>query len=283
VATPLPADHPVRASWSLARISLAAITWLPACLLARYLWPKHQPHLPRRFHNMLSRMMGISIDVVGTPATGESVLFVSNHWSWVDIPVLGARILASFVAKHEVSEMPVVGPLANLQRTIYVKREQRHRVDSQRDEIAQRLIDGDSVILFPEGTSGPGGHVLPFKTSLFGVTDTPGLEDLLIQPVTISYTHLNGFPLLRNQRYRIAWVGDIDFGPHAWAFLGLGKIRAQIVFHPAVRRSAFANRKLLAQHCHSAIEQGLRLANARRVDQLREAVTQKLQTAKAAA
>lgn len=248
----------------LARIGLAAVTWLPACAVARYATPRAKPRLPRRFFAMLSRMMGIDVEVIGTPAHGESVLFIANHWSWVDIPVLGSRLLASFVAKHEVSEMPVVGPLAELQRTIYVRREHRHRAGAQRDEIAQRLIDGDSVVLFPEGTSGWGGKVLPFKSTLFGVTDTPGLEQLLIQPVTIAYTHLNGFPLLRMQRYRIAWVGDIDFGPHAWGFLGLGRVRAQLIFHPPVRRSDFASRKDLARVSHATIARGLRLANARK-------------------
>jgi 1-acyl-sn-glycerol-3-phosphate acyltransferase len=190
------------------------------------------------------------------------VLYVANHISWVDIPVLGSTVIGSFVAKAEVAQMGAVGWLANLQRTIYIKREERGKVEAQRNEIAERLLKGENVILFPEGTSSQGASVLPFKSSLFGVTDTPGLEDVLIQPVTIAYTKLNGLPMLRQQRYKVAWIGDMDFGPHAWALIGLGRIEAVVYFHPPVRRSDFKNRKTLANHCHSVISTCLKRLNA---------------------
>lgn len=258
-------DTQRRALAAFATAILAAGLLLPLCYVANRLWPTSQPHLPRRFHALMCKALRIRVDETGVPASGTPTLFVINHWSWVDIPVLGSRILATFVAKAEVDQMGMLGKLANLQRTIYIQREKRTQAAHQRNLIADRLLEGHNVILFPEGTSGPGTSVLPFKTSLFGVTDALAHTPVLIQPVTISYTHVNGMPVNRANRYKIAWVGDMEFGPHAWELLGLGRIRAHIHYHPAVRRDDFPSRKALARHCEEAVAKGLRAARSGRV------------------
>lgn len=226
-------------------------------------------HVCRWVHGYSSWCFNVGISHIGAPignSSREPVLYVSNHISWVDIVVIGSIVQGCFVAKSELENWPVFGPLADLQRTIYVKREERHRAGDQKDTIADRLSSGDNVILFPEGTSGLGTVVLPFKTSLFGLTDDPRLANLIIQPITISYSHLNGLPLLRAQRALIAWVGDMGFGAHAAQLLIQSSMHALVQFHPPVRRSGFANRKLLSAACQQAISDGLQLANRGRVE-----------------
>ncbi len=263
-AMPKPKVSKMRVTRALAVCVGSAIAFAPLQYLWLHIRPNQPPRLPRLFHRGLCRALGIEIGSTGQEAKGP-VLFIVNHLSWSDIPVLGSQILASFVAKAEVEKMGFVGPMADLQRTIYVERERKSRAVEQRNEIAERLLAGHSVILFPEGTSTEGNAVLPFKSSLFSVVDGPELSHVRIQPITLSYTHLNGLPLLRAQRHQVSWIGDMDFGPHAWSFMGLGRVRALIQYHTAVERGDFANRKELARHCEDVIAKGLRLANAGRV------------------
>lgn len=229
---------------------------VPAELVLRGVAGRNKARLPTVFHRALSRSLGIRIICHGQPARKASVLFVANHLSWADIPVLGARINGAFVAKSEVGGWGMVGWLATLARTVYVDRGRPSKAGDQRDAIGERLARGENIILFPEGTNSDGARMLPFKSSLFAVTD--GLPDLLIQPVTIAYTRVNGMPVTRDRLPDLAWVGETELMPHATAFMALGRVRAEIIFHPAVQASDFASRKTLARHCENVIGAGYR-------------------------
>ncbi len=98
--------------------------------------------------------------------------------------------------------------------------------------------------------------MLPFKSSLFGVAE--GAGDLLIQPVTIAYTRVNGLPVTRELLPDLAWIGDTELMPHALTFMALGRVRAEVIFHPAVRAHDFGDRKGLARHCETVIADGYR-------------------------
>uniref|UniRef100_UPI00286D782F lysophospholipid acyltransferase family protein n=1 Tax=Sandarakinorhabdus sp. TaxID=1916663 RepID=UPI00286D782F len=198
----------------------------------------------------------VRIRMHGAPPPGGKILYVANHLSWTDIPVLGARINASFVAKSEVAGWGPVGWFATFAHTVYVARERRSTAAVQRNELADRLNKGGSLILFPEGTNSDGTGVLPFKSALFSVVgDVPGL---IIQPVTLAYTRVNGLPVTRRQLPDLAWVGDTELGPHAIGFMGLGRITAEILFHDPIDAADFPDRKLLARHCHTLIAAGYR-------------------------
>ena len=240
----------------LAGLAATASLVLPAEFMLRTVAGRNKAHLPVFFHRGLARALGIRITVHGRPARKRSVLYVANHVSWADIPVLGARLRAAFVAKAEVGGWGMVGWLANLARTVYVERGRRSSTGEQRDAITERLAHGESVILFPEGTNSDGTHVLPFKSSLFAVAE--GLDDVLIQPVTIAYTRVNGLPVTRERLPDLAWIGDTELMPHAMAFMALGRVRAEIIFHPAVRPGDFADRKALARHCEAVVAEGYR-------------------------
>uniref|UniRef100_UPI0013DCA1B0 lysophospholipid acyltransferase family protein n=1 Tax=Sandarakinorhabdus rubra TaxID=2672568 RepID=UPI0013DCA1B0 len=236
-------------------VATAAAT-IPAELALRAITLKNRPYLPIWFHRGLSRAMGVSIRTHGEPLRAGPVLYVANHLSWSDIPVLGARIRASFVAKSEVAGWGPVGWLASFAHTVYVSRDRRHSTAAQKNEIARRLRAGGSIILFPEGTNSDGTQVLPFKSALFSVVDdVPGL---VIQPVTIAYTRINGLPVTRRELPDLAWVGDTELAPHATAFIALGRVTADILFHPPVDPAAFPDRKRLALHCHQMILSGYR-------------------------
>lgn len=213
--------------------------------------------LPMLWHRAVSRSLGVRSSVIGAVETG-SVLYVLNHLSWLDIPVVGSHLHGAFVAKAEVGSMGVVGFLADLQRTIYVERERRHRSADQASEISDRLRAGENVILFPEGTSNDGVRILPFKSTLFSGVEGEATRHVRIQPLTLAYTHLNGLPITRNRLIELAWIGDMDLAPHAFDCMKLGRIEARILAHAPVRREDFRDRKALAQHCRTVIADGYR-------------------------
>jgi 1-acyl-sn-glycerol-3-phosphate acyltransferase len=101
--------------------------------------------------------------------------------------------------------------------------------------------------------------VLPFKSTLFGVaTSEESPEGLMIQPVTVAYTKLDGMPINRVLRPFVTWYGDMELGTHALEFLGLGKVTVRVTYHPVVAKDDFKNRKELSHYCENKVAQGLK-------------------------
>ena len=213
--------------------------------------------LPLQFFRHWCRIFGIHVRVHGKISPHRPTLFVANHVSYLDIIVLSSILDASFIAKSEIANWPILGPLARLQRTLFVER-RRPRAANQRDAISERLSAGDSLILFPEGTSNDGQHVLPFKSALFSVAERSQDEKpLTIQPVSLAYTHLDGIPLNRALRPQYAWFGDMTLAPHLFEMLGIGTVTVEVTFHDPVVGDGFETRKSLAEFCHGVIVRGV--------------------------
>jgi 1-acyl-sn-glycerol-3-phosphate acyltransferase len=176
--------------------------------------------------------------------------------SYADITVLGSQIAGSFIAKTEVAGWPLFGWLAKLQRTVFVDRQVRSTAQ-QRDAITDRLAAKDALILFPEGTSDDGNRVLPFKSALFSVAESTDGEPVVVQPVSIAYTRLNGTPFGRRYRPLVAWYGDMALAPHLWTMLGLGTIEAVVEFHAPTSIAECGSRKALAQYCYDRVAGGV--------------------------
>lgn len=230
---------------------------LPVQMLAVLLHLPLRQRLPRWYHRQCARILGFRIERYGERSEMHPTLFVSNHASYLDITILGALLPASFVAKAEVARWPLFGTLARLQRTVFIERLPREAV-THRDEMTRRLEAGDSLILFPEGTSDDGNRVLPFKSALFSVAERrPHGEPLTIQPVSIAYTQLDSMPMGRYLRPFFAWYGDMELAWHMWTAAGLGTVTVEVTFHPPVTIDDFPSRKALAQHCQQVVAKGV--------------------------
>lgn len=262
-------DH--REGWLVARRVrvvrrlLAVILWTLPCMAIQavlLLLPgRAKVTFPRVFWAMFSRLLGVGVRVVGQPAVvpGRRIIFVSNHSSWVDIPVLGGVINACFVSKAEVAGWPIIGWVSRLGRTVYVTRS-RSTTGRERDDMRGRLEAGDSLILFPEGTSSDGSRVLPFRTAFFSVAeqragDRP--EDVpLIQPVSIVYDRLGGLPAGRASRPIFAWYGDMDIASHFYRLGQYTGLRATVVLHAAMDPAQYPDRKRLSQAVWQVVADG---------------------------
>ncbi len=127
-----------------------------------------------------------------------------------------------------------------------------------RDDIRGRLESGDTLILFPEGTSSDGNRTLPFKTALFSVASLKvDGQPVTVQPVSVTATSLDGIPLGRSMRPVYAWYGDMELAPHLWRMVRLGRLTVRVEFHEPVTVDRFGSRKALAEHCWRAVADGV--------------------------
>lgn len=122
-------------------------------------------------------------------ATGEPIaprtLLVCNHVSWLDILVMGGATGCAFVSKDRLGH-PLIHWLADQNRTLYIRRDQRRDARGQADAIAARLRGSQPLALFPEGTTGAGTQLLPFRSTLFSAV-SPVPAGVSVRPVAIDY------------------------------------------------------------------------------------------------
>ncbi len=256
---------PVVATFRLAAFVLWTLAALvPYVPLLAVGW-KGCPAYVRGYFKVVARICGLRVVAEGAPIeTRPPVLFVANHASYIDIIVLGCLLEARFVAKSEVAGWPGFGFLSRMARAVFVDR-RRGGTARERDLLRRCLEAGESLILFPEGTSNDGNRVLAFKSSLFAAAEGPvGGEAIRVQPLSVAYTRLDGIPMGRALRPFYAWYGDMTMAGHLLRFLGLGRATAEVVFHRPVTLGDFKDRKALSNHCRDVVAHGVVLALAGR-------------------
>jgi lyso-ornithine lipid O-acyltransferase len=212
--------------------------------------PKAARRFPHHYHRVLARLLGVRVIMEG-PLPQAGTLLAPNHVSWIDIVALSAAMPLSFIAKQEVRGWPLFGQMARLQNTVFVNRQRRHSTGTSRDDISSRLKNGDTLVLFAEGTSHDGVNVLPFKSSFFAAAEA---ADVGVIPVTLSYNKANGLPMTHRERPLYAWYGDMNLPPHLWSALKHGPVTITIRFHEPLPP---ADRKELAQRAETMVRESL--------------------------
>lgn len=190
------------------------------------------------------------------PDEKARVLYVGNHISYFDILVLGGHIPASFVAKSEVAGWPIFGFLSRLQNTVFIERK-RLAADTARKQLLDAFHRGANLILFPEGTSGDGRDVLPFRAGLLEAVLT-GVEPdlrLWVQPfaITIAAVDGQGAAKMGAKRDVYAWYGDMTLAPHLVKLAMAKRVDIDVQYLPPVDPAAYTGRKALAKDLHAAI------------------------------
>lgn len=207
----------------LSLLALCSLVLVPLQLLALRLNLPILHDLPMWFHRLLLRLFNVRVIERGTPPGDAPTIVLSNHVSWLDIPVIGSLHPLSFIAKSEIEGWPVVGLLARLQRSVFIDRQRRKATAEVNDALAHRLVKGEVIVLFAEGTTSDGNRLLPFRSSLVGAAQTALMHDsverVFLQPLAVAYTHRNGMPVTRRDRPSIAWYGDMDLAPHLGLFI----------------------------------------------------------------
>ena len=247
---------------SLRAGAVLAVFLIVTCILIPLQWLFLKLGLPARrtfphaYHKFVAWLFGIRIRVIGQPVRDQGVLLLANHTGWMDIVIFSAVMPLSFVAKSEVNTWPFFGTLARLQRSVFVTRARRSQAGQARDDIRDRLMAGDALVLFPEGTSSDGNQVLPFKSALLGAAEAEiNGHHVLVQPVSTAYTGVHGIPMGRETRPLFAWYGDMELVPHLWEALKAGPLDVVMEFHPPLSLDAM-DRKQLAKEAEIAVRAG---------------------------
>jgi len=227
----------LRGGWARAAFRIPAIgawtavsflVWSVGSLITLPL-PRQRLHwrqrMVRTWARGVARLVGMRARFLG-PAPRAPFFLATNHLSYMDIILLYTRLSGVFVAKREMRSWPVLGPIAHLAGTIWVKREVRRDAIRVLDQIDEAIARGDGVILFAEGTTSAGEALLPMRPALF---DWAAREQYPVHYAAITYrTRPGTLPA----RHAICWWGEMAFGRHIVNLCRLRGFEAEVEFGP---------------------------------------------------
>jgi lyso-ornithine lipid O-acyltransferase len=187
------------------------------------------------------RAIELQLTILGEiPAHG---MMVSNHLSYLDIPVYSTALPCVFVSKAEVESWPILGRYARWAGSVFVQRHDRADAARANLSVGDALQNGVPVVLFPEGTTTDGERILRFHSTML----QPAIDAAVpITPCAIHYKLDDGDPALE-----IAWWGDMTLLPHIINLVGKRTIRARIAFSTPIE--ARGDRKQLSAVLHDAV------------------------------
>ena len=226
-------------------LALAMLVVVPLHYLFRLI--KYGSPFPMYFLRWAAWVIGARVRVHGVPLKRD-VFFMPNHVSWFDIPVLGGITGSAFVSRAEIGEMFMLGWMARLNRTVFIKREAKLNIAEQINALREALIDTWSVVIFPEGTITDGHSLLPFKTSMISVLEPPP-AGMLVQPVVISYGPIAEW---------IAWLDqETGLNNARRIFARPGSFPVDVHFLDPFDPRDFPGRKKIAAQARQQIEERL--------------------------
>ena len=197
----------------------------------------------------LVRAMGLTLQVSGTPRPGAT-LIVANHISWLDIAAIHAAAPhARFVSKADVLSWPLLGWLIRNAGTLFIERERKRDAVRVVHAVAEALKAGDTVAVFPEGTTGTGPELLPFHANLLQAavaTATP------VQPVVLRFSDPRG-PFSE----AVTFIGDTTLLQSLWRVASAQGLAVSVELLPSVG-TRHADRRALAAHLHELVAERLK-------------------------
>jgi 1-acyl-sn-glycerol-3-phosphate acyltransferase len=231
------------ASWRVLRVLVHLLYGMALMALAFPRLDSAGRHaLIRRWSAGLLRAMGLSITVTGSARPGGTLL-IANHVSWLDIAALHAAVpQARFVAKADIHRWPLVGWLVAGAGTLFIERERKRDALRVVHAMAQALQGGETVAVFPEGTTGPGPALLPFHANLLQAaiaTATP------IQPALLRFSQ-PGQPFSEAAQF----IGDTTLAQSIWRIAGARGLAVHVQLLPP-QATAHADRRALADMLHA--------------------------------
>ncbi|WP_462322434.1 lysophospholipid acyltransferase family protein [Halochromatium sp.] len=199
------------------------------------------------WYRHLRPMLSLEVRVQGQIA--QRALLVSNHISWLDIPVLGSLAPMTFLSKSEVRQWPMIGWMSAQVGTLFIKRG-GHQTSELIERIAARVLEQQPVVIFPEGTTSNGLKLRRFHPRLLAAAQQPHID---VQPVAIRYgSNAEPDPIA-------PFIDDDTLIAHLWRVLCQPKTEVEVRFLELVV-TAGTDRRALAANCELRIAQALGLS-----------------------
>jgi 1-acyl-sn-glycerol-3-phosphate acyltransferase len=183
-----------RAIIRIAGVALLFATVAPVHVLTKMIFRRSR--WPHRFLSAAAWIIGVRVHLTGH-RPGRHALLVANHTSWLDILILGGELRSAFVSKDELGH-PLIHWLADQNGTVYVKRTHRKGAKDQAIALAKALEGAKPVTVFPETTTGPGTHLLPFRSTLLEAANFAS-RDVRVRPIAVDYGAA---------RAEVGWFGE---------------------------------------------------------------------------
>lgn len=247
-------------------LALIVVHILWGMLIAGLLFPwlplRGRDALVQFWSRILLIALGIRLQVHHDPAakpigaTRGSMLLL-NHVSWADVFVIAAVTPARFVAKAEVAHWPLLGRFAASVGTVYVQRGRRHAIARVNHTVAQRLRLGQSIGIFPEGTTTDGSRLLRFHANLVQAA----LEaDAPVIPVGLQYRQ-DGRPSTA-----AAFIGEMNLVESIWRIVIAPRLTAHLYWMPEIACEGLT-RQAIAARAREAIGAALQMPEVTAVDE----------------
>jgi 1-acyl-sn-glycerol-3-phosphate acyltransferase len=211
-------------------------------------WPRQRARWRGGVFQLFSRLLCLALAVkvrrVGPPPR-PPFLLVSNHLSYLDVIVLGSQLPCVFVAKAEIDGWPAFGAMCRSVETIFIDRKARRALHTVLERIDRTLAAGQAIVIFPEGTSGAGDRVMPFRSPLLELPVKLGRS---VHWAALGYrVKHDAAPV----HLAVNWWGEMPLGPHLWALAQLPGIEAQVVLGD--EPVAESDRKRLSEALHRRV------------------------------
>jgi len=182
----------------------------------------------------------------------EATLYVMNHISWFDIPILACQQPLHFLSKAEVRNWPLIGWLADRAGTLFIQRGRHGAAQKSLKEITDCLRSGGSVVIFPEGTTTDGKSVKKFHGRLLQAAIDAQVK---IQPIALRYPHKQGV------NPNVPYIGDMSFMDSLLGLTRANPLDVELHFLPPIDihldLTTETNNKQLAELSRAAIAQQL--------------------------
>ena len=208
--------------WRMLRIlgHILAGLWIAAVRLPRQ-QPSQQSAQVQAWALALLGHAGITLEIRGRPPITGPVLLVSNHISWLDIPVMHAARHCRFVSKSDVQDWPLIGTLATAAGTLYIERSSRRDALRMVHLMRDALNANEVLAVFPEGTTGDGRTLLAFHANLLQAAVS---ADAPVQPVGLRFVDKAS----GQTSYAPSYIGDETLIGSIWRTLCAPPIAAVV-------------------------------------------------------
>ena len=180
----------------------------------------------------------------------ESYFVVCNHMSYIDILVMARMIPSVFVTSTEMRDTFFLGDVCEAGGSLFVERRSRKRLSEDLKMVGDVMNEGFNLVVYPEGTSGDGTTILPFKHGLFATALT--LQKRIL-PVCIKYKEINGETFGPHNRDMICWYGDMTFAPHFYNLKNIESVKVEISFLEPIDPKVHTDRATVSEMARDQI------------------------------